>query len=179
MNNFLKRGKKINKSDISNNIEIHINSICIAKLFESLGVYDNDIEDKNYVKCVPSIVFNASNIAKKKFIEGLIDADGHLANKDMIHITNTSKKLINGVMILINSLGSVSNLHKKQPTIGGNINGRIINGKKESYQLYFNNRLCNDIYDNMIENKKNQDNENLVNTDTTNYNIRSNEQKII
>lgn len=94
-------------------MHLHAHDIRFAAWLKQLGV----THSKAHEKTVPDSVFGASREAVVGFLRGLFSADGTLdVGSDALSISlgSTSKKLLEGVQLLLLNLGIRSRLHKAQ-----------------------------------------------------------------
>ncbi len=79
--------------------------------------------------------------ARRRLLDGLVDSDGHVAKRERSRLhgffTTTSQRLALDVQALLRSLGVTGGLHVRRPTNGGEIAGRRIVGKRDTYQVYW------------------------------------------
>jgi len=89
-------------------------------------------------KHIPEIYLRGSINQRVELLKGLLDSDGH-GSKTGVEFYNTNKILIDQVLELIQSLGYVPRLRKKQ----GKLNGVV---HKDIYTIWFLVRDGNDVF---------------------------------
>lgn len=106
---------------------------------------------KCYEKDIPNeILFGKENI-KREILEGLIASDGsrirsredEKRNRKPCSFTTTSLILKNNFCLLLRSLDTPYTISKREPKLGGIIDGRQIEGKHVSYQILFSDNALN------------------------------------
>ena len=87
-------------------------------------------------KKIPSKIFQSPSKVIFSFISGLIDGDGHIYDEKIcIQYSSTSKKLIDGLVALLQYLGIFSSEYLQKNKEGGYVNGRIIKSRHRVFSL--------------------------------------------
>lgn len=97
----------------------------LTKGLKSLGVYKNKFIPEKYL-------FNSENV-RRELLAGLIDTDGYVGKDKRVRFSNTNKTLIDGVALLIRSLGyrvAISSQEAKLSSSG-------IQGRQRIYTVSF------------------------------------------
>jgi ATP-dependent DNA helicase PIF1 len=114
----------------SNCYEGYFTSLPLRKWLQRIGLDAVIAPEKN----IPSVVFSSEYSIRASFLRGLFDTDGAVNSKGMIIFTTTSKKLIEGVHVLLDSLGIESRQMAPQPAYYTSGGKKTITGTT-SYQL--------------------------------------------
>jgi hypothetical protein len=78
---------------------------------ESLGVLNN--------KHIPPAYLRASTEQRMQLLRGLIDTDGHVTSSGCVEFCNTSRRLTDGVVELVRTLGVKAFLHEDRARVNG------------------------------------------------------------
>lgn len=100
----------------------------------SIWLRDNCYNEKAE-KVVPWDVSEIPDNHLRFFLKGLFDSDGYIAKKDCLHFSNTSSNVANFVYLSLLRLGFCPSFHCRDHRIGGSIKGRLIEGKKECFEI--------------------------------------------
>lgn len=97
---------------------------------------------KAWEKDIPEEVFSFDRENVRKFVQGMLDSDGHLElgtrDRRRWYYTTTSEKLAVGLCELLKRIGILAGLYKADNRTGGGIiNGRQINGIRPKYMVHF------------------------------------------
>jgi intein/homing endonuclease len=115
--------------------EIQISSKVLACFFR--GITQNG---KAASKRIPPQVFQFSDSDLRRFIQGMLDSDGHLSareNQRAWFYVTVSKRLAADLCELLKRIGVIASVNVRTPGLGGIVRGEQIIGKHESYVVYF------------------------------------------
>jgi len=132
----------LDKRDGSTQVEI--NSAILVDIFQSYFGKVNHLTKHIPGECL----FSWSYQSRRQLLNGLIDSDGHSAersrNRKRCYYTTTSYKLVMDILCLLRSIGvSGSTSPKSGPRDGGTVYGRKIIGKHPSYIVTWSTNAMN------------------------------------
>lgn len=106
--------------------EVRVSHVLLARLLKRVT-----FGAKCQTKRIPhDWIFTWDTEARHELLHGLIDSDGHRAERaSAMCYTTTSVGLADDVRILLRSLGAASTVHTSPPSKGGRVAGRQIEGK--------------------------------------------------
>lgn len=102
-------------------------SLRLINLFRSFGHGASN-------KCVPQFVFDSTIEAQRAFLEGFVEADGCIDQKNAIVITTTSPSIAYGIQRLALLTGKVASLYRQHRPSTTVIEGRTVN-QRDTYSL--------------------------------------------
>lgn len=91
-----------------------------------------------FVKTIPGEwVVAWPRYARLELLQGMVDSDGHVGVGGRRYFRTTSKGLARTLLSLLRSLGVVGGMTACKPRAGGTVNGRRIQGTKNSYCVHW------------------------------------------
>ncbi|MBN1298327.1 MAG: TSCPD domain-containing protein, partial [Actinobacteria bacterium] len=123
------RIKDIVRSNGVTNLSFH--SKAFIEFFKELGVNIC----KSSQKAVPQSLFNAPREAAAGFLRGIFSAEGDIDDTDgTIKLSSSSKKLLNGIQVMLLNFGIKSNILTRQYSFSKDFSSIKKNGEEKSYR---------------------------------------------
>lgn len=127
MNALLPKGHFLHSSKSMNDNSYNVvtavgrsgNTNVVKQALVDMGLWEKD----SHTKFVPDCYKYNSVEVRKEILRGLLDTDGYAMKCNLLQFTSVSKRLIDDVEFLVESLGGLANISQKKCGYGGKVTG--------------------------------------------------------